>query len=99
MARSARRSLSPWHFMWLPPPALQVRSPLFRQGFFRHFVLKQRIGQQPFESSVLGFQLFEAFGIGHVHTANFCAKDSLRNRAAGTAQLPASPFQLPTRSQ
>lgn len=34
---------------------VQVRSPLFSQGFFRHLVFQQRVGQQPLEPTVFRF--------------------------------------------
>ena len=66
---------------------MRVRSPLFSQGFFRHLVLQQGIGQQPLEPAVLGFQLLEALGVGDAHATEFVAPEvvaGLREAVAAT---------------
>lgn len=54
---------------------MRVRSPLFSLSFFRHIVLQQGVGQQPFEPSVLGFQFLQAFGIGHAHATELATPE------------------------
>lgn len=66
---------------------MRVRSPLFSQGFFRHLVLQQGIGQQPLEPAVLSFQLLEALGVGDAHATEFVAPEvvaGLREAVAAT---------------
>ena len=60
---------------------MQVRSPLFSQGFFRHLVLQHGLGQQPLETGVFKLELLEPFRVRDAHGAELATPEVVAEKA------------------